>query len=251
MTSPSVTPITASRFAPPPGQDDPRKRMAGEAAVEFVKDGMVLGLGTGSTVYYTIRKIGQLVKEKEIDVIAIPTSLDTRNYATSLGIPLTTLDEHPSIDLTIDGADEVDPDLNLIKGLGGALFMEKIVASSSAMEVIVIDPGKQVEKLGRGKLPVEIMKFGHGSTTRRIGELGLNPTLRTSSPTSPRGALPFVTDNNGVILDCLPGPLDDAAAMDREINAVTGVLENGLFIGLTDVIIVGEESGPVVIRKGD
>lgn len=235
-----------SRFAPPLGQDDPRKRMAGEEAVKFVKDGMVLGLGTGSTVYYTIREIGRRVKEEDLAIIAIPTSLDTRNYAASLGIPLTTLDEHPQIDLTIDGADEVDPDLNLIKGLGGSLFMEKIVASSSAMEVIVIDPSKKVDKLGRGKLPVEVMRFGSGSTMKKLQALDLNPTLRTTHET-----FPFITDNNGLIFDCLPGPLDNAPAMDRDINSITGVVENGLFIGLTDVVIVGEDSGPVVIRKDE
>lgn len=236
----------SSRFAPLPGQDDPGKRMAGEAAVEHVKDGMVLGLGTGSTVRYTILEIGRRVRELDLEVLAVPTSRDTRNLAVELGIPLTTLDEHPSLDLTIDGADEVDPHLDLIKGLGGALFMEKVVASASSRVIIVIDPGKRVERLGRGKLPVEIMRFGHTTTQRHLEDMGLAPTLRTSP-----GGLPFVTDNNGFILDCLPGPLDDPAATDRELTSIPGVLENGLFIGLARTVIVGEGSGPLVLERGD
>ena len=239
-------PAMSSRFAPLPGQDDPGKRMAGEAAVEHVKDGMVLGLGTGSTVRYTILEIGRRVRELDLEVLAVPTSRDTRNLAVELGIPLTTLDEHPSLDLTIDGADEVDPHLDLIKGLGGALFMEKVVASASSRVIIVIDPGKRVERLGRGKLPVEIMRFGHTTTQRHLEDMGLAPTLRTSP-----GGLPFVTDNNGFILDCLPGPLDDPAATDRELTSIPGVLENGLFIGLARTVIVGEGSGPLVLERGD
>lgn len=235
-----------SRFAPPPGQEDPQKRMAGEEAAKYVKDGMVVGLGTGSTVYYTTRKLGQRVKEKELQIIGIPTSLDTRNYARSLGIPLTDLDEHPVVDITIDGADEVDLELNLIKGLGGALLMEKIVASASKKEVIVVDPGKMVDRLGRGKLPVEIVRFGYRSTVATIRKLGLNPTLRTIDDSAP-----FITDNNGYILDCLPGEMKDPKFMDPLINAVPGVIENGLFIDLTDVVIIGEDSGPRSILKSE
>lgn len=237
-----------SRFAPPPGREDPNKRMAGEAAADHVKDDMVVGLGTGSTVYYTIRKLGERVKEKEIEIRGIPTSLDTKNYAQSLGIPLTTLDQDPVVDVTIDGADEVDPELNLIKGLGGALLMEKIVASASRKEIIVIDPGKMVNRLGRGKLPVEVLQFGFKSTVQRITELGYRPTLRLM-----HGTIPFLTDNNAYILDCLPGDIDDPTEMERTINAIAGVVENGLFVNLTDIVIIGEENGPRSIaanRKG-
>jgi len=225
-----------SRFAPPPGQDDPRKRMAGEDAASQIKNGMVVGLGTGSTVYYTIRKVGERMAAGELEISAIPTSLDTRNYARSLEIPLTSLDEHPEIDITIDGADEVDPRLNLIKGLGGALLMEKIVAAASKKEIIVIDPGKLVEKLGRGKLPVEVLRFGHTTTYMKLRSLGLDPVLRMANRESP-----FITDNNGYIYDCTPGEIDHPHELEQTINSIPGVVENGLFIGLAHHIIVGEE----------
>jgi len=131
-----------SRFAPAQGKENPHKRLAGEKAAELVRDGMVVGLGTGSTVYYAIRKLGERVKKEGLDILGIPTSRDTGNYAQELGIPLTTPEEHPEIDLTIDGADEVDPELNLIKGLGGALLMEKIVASISRLLIIVVGFGQ-------------------------------------------------------------------------------------------------------------
>jgi len=218
--------------------------MAGEEAANYVKDGMVVGLGTGSTVYYTIRKLGKTIANEGLDVLGIPTSLDTKNYARSLNIPLTTLDEHPDIDITIDGADEVDHDLNLIKGLGGALLMEKIVASSSAKMIVVVDPGKMVHHLGRGKLPVEIMRFGSRSTIERIRKLGLNPTLRANYDSTP-----FITDNNGYIIDCLPGEMEDPATMDVIINALPGVIENGLFIDLAGMVIVGDDMGPRSIHR--
>jgi ribose 5-phosphate isomerase A len=221
--------------------------MAGEEAARYVEDGMVVGLGTGSTVYYTIRKLGERLRSEKLDIIGIPTSLDTRTYARSLGIPLTTLDDHPVLDVTIDGADEVDPALNLIKGLGGALVMEKIVASASKKEIIVVDPGKMVNALGRGKLPVEILQFGQRSTVEKLETLGLRPTVRLSN----NGSLPFITDNNGLILDCLPGELKDPAWMDVLIDTVPGVVENGLFVGLTDLVIIGEEAGPRTIEKED
>ena len=238
-------PFMSSRFAPPTGQEDDQKRMAGEEAARYVKDGMVVGLGTGSTVYYTIRKLGELLKHEGLDIIGIPTSLDTRTYAASIGIPLTSLDEHPVVDITIDGADEVDPDLNLIKGLGGALVMEKIVASASRKEIIVVDPGKMVRALGRGKLPVEVMRFGYRATIAKLEKLGLKPSLRQLN-----GSLPFITDNNGLILDCQPGEIEDPASLDARIDAIPGVVENGLFIDLTDLVIIGERAGPRKLERG-
>ncbi|MCK4614637.1 MAG: ribose 5-phosphate isomerase A [Thermoplasmata archaeon] len=235
-----------SRFAPKPGKEDPQKRIAGTEAASYVRDGMVVGLGTGTTVYYTIRTLGQKIKEEDLNILGIPTSLDTRNHALSLGIPLTDLDKHPVIDLTIDGADEVDPALNLIKGLGGALLMEKIVASATKMEIIVVDPGKLVKCLGRGKLPVEVLRFGHRSTARRLDHLGLKPSLRFDARNTP-----FITDNNNLILDCLPGEMEGPAEMERNINTIPGVVENGLFIGLTDLVIVGEENGPKTLKRGE
>lgn len=235
-----------SRFAPESGKEDPIKKMVGEAAADHIKDGMVVGLGTGSTVYYTIRKLGRRMKEEGLDIIGIPTSLDTRNHALSLGIPLTDLSEHPVIDLTIDGADEVDPALNLIKGLGGALLLEKIVASASKEEIIVVGEKKMVIRLGRGKLPVETLRFGHRSTMNKLNDLWMNPSLRYTSNNTP-----FITDNNCYIYDCLPGGLDDPIETERMINTIPGVLENGLFINLANLAIVGTESGMKTVGPGE
>lgn len=235
-----------SRFAPAQGKEEPKKRFAGEKAAELVRDGMVVGLGTGSTVYYTIRKLGERVLNEELNIVGIPTSLDTKNYASELGIPVSTIEEYPSIDLTIDGADEVDPNLNLIKGLGGALLMEKIVASVSRKVAIVVDPSKLVTHLAVGRLPVEVLRFGYTATHKKLSRMGLNPVLRLSGNT-----IPFITDSNNYILDCFTGEIHELREMEKEINAVSGVVENGLFIGMVDSVIVGEVNGARIIKRGE
>ena len=219
------------------------KQVAGDKAAEFIEDGMVLGLGTGSTVYYTILRIGELVR-RGYTLTGIPTSRATEELARSLNIPLGTIDEYPVIDLTIDGADEVDPELNLIKGMGGALVREKIVAASSRREIIVVDESKVVRQLGtRSPLPVEVVPFGSRFVFDRLSVLGGQPELRLAD-----GA-PFVTDNGNNIIDATFQQITDAKALEKSINNLPGVVENGLFLGMADMVIVGREDGPEIMEK--
>jgi ribose 5-phosphate isomerase A len=172
------------------------KQVAGERAIEFVKDGMVVGLGTGSTTYFTIKRLGMMVNEG-LNIIGIPTSVQTEKIAKESGIRLSNLEEHPEVDVTIDGADEVDPQLNLIKGMGGALLREKIVASASKMEVIVVDPSKMVEILGtKSPLPVEVSIFGWKNCLAKLKKLGCDAKLRM------KDEVIYITDNNNYIIDC-------------------------------------------------
>ena len=219
------------------------KRISGEKAAEYVKDGMVVGLGTGSTVYYTILKLGEMVKDG-LDIIGIPTSIETERLARELGIKISTLDEHPEIDLTIDGADEIDPELNLIKGGGGALFREKIVASASKMEIIVADERKLVNKLGeRFHLPVEVVPFSYSVVFRRLDSMGLNPTLRKKNDEI------YITDNGNYIIDCHTGPIENPKELEKDLNLIPGVVENGLFIGLAHIAIVGTRKNKVKVFR--
>jgi ribose 5-phosphate isomerase A len=219
------------------------KRMAGEKAVEYVKSGMIVGLGTGSTVFYTISLLGDLVREKKLDIKGIPTSISTEKLAREVGIPLTNLKEHPEIDITIDGADEIDKNLNLIKGLGGALLREKIVASNSRYEIIVADSSKEVEKLGsKAPVPVEVLPFGWNTCKTKLEKLGCKATLRGGEK------YPFVTDNACYILDCKFDKIEDARELDMKIKEIPGVFETGLFVGLAHLAIIGTTEG-IKIRK--
>jgi len=218
------------------------KQIAGEKAVEYMKDGMVVGLGTGSTVFYAIKKISEGVKNG-LDIIGIPTSVETEKLAKQIGIQLSTLEEHPVIDVTIDGADEIDKKLNLIKGMGGALLREKIVASASKKEIIIADDSKLVDMLGtKSPLPVEIARFGWSYAAKKISELGCNVRLRKKN-----GEV-FITDNGNYILDCKFHQIDKPKEMEQKINLIPGVLENGLFIGLADVAVVAGEDGVRIIE---
>jgi ribose 5-phosphate isomerase A len=209
------------------------KEAAGRAAAELVRDGDIVGLGTGSTAYFAVVALGERVKAG-LKIIGIPTSIQTADLARTLGIPLTTLDEHPEIDITIDGADEVDPKLNLIKGGGGALLREKVVASVTKKMVVVADSGKIVSVLGKFPLPVEVISFARTVVEKKIVALGATPKLRTKSDGSP-----CLTDNGNQILDCSFGTIVDPPALARELNGVPGVVEHGLFIGLAKVALVG------------
>ena len=218
------------------------KQIAGEKAVEYMKDGMVVGLGTGSTVFYAIKKISEGVKNG-LDIIGIPTSVETEKLAKQIGIQLSTLEEHPVIDVTIDGADEIDKKLNLIKGMGGALLREKIVASASKKEIIIADDSKLVDMLGtKSPLPVEIARFGWSYAAKKISELGCNVGLRKKN-----GEV-CITDNGNYILDCKFHQIDKPKEMEQKINLIPGVLENGLFIGLADVAVVAGEDGVRIIE---
>ena len=219
------------------------KQIAGERATEYVKDGMVVGLGTGSTVYFTIKKLGIRVSEG-LDIIGIPTSIQSEKIAKDSQIKLSTLEDHPQIDVTIDGADEVDPNLNLIKGMGGALFREKIVASASKMEVIVVDPSKMVEILGtKSPLPVEVSSFGWKICFEELQTLGCSPTLRKKD-----GEI-LISDNKNYIIDCSFEKIDDPKTLESKINNIPGVIENGLFLGLADLVIVGAVDGCQLFSK--
>jgi ribose 5-phosphate isomerase A len=222
-----------------------QKRAAAARAVEFVRPGMRLGLGTGSTAKHFVDLLGERVRAG-LDVIAVPTSEATRAQAAQCGIPLTTLDETPALDLTVDGADEIGPGLALIKGGGGALLREKIVAAASARMIVIADESKVVDALGRFPLPVEVAPFGFGATEKAVRNAiaGIQKsgslTLRTG-----KDGHAFVTDGGHWIIDAALGRIDDPAAMAHALAAVPGVMEHGLFVGLAQMAIV---SGPDGIR---
>ena len=219
------------------------KKLAGEKAIKFVEDGMILGLGTGSTFKYTLKKLAELVKNG-LEIKGIPTSIHTKRLAKEFNIPLTTIKENPEINLTIDGADEVDSELNLIKGGGGALMREKIVAHHSKKEIIVIDETKVVKKLGIGfPVPVEVTKFGWKATKKSLEELGCTIELRTIMDEV------YITDNSNYILDCDFGKIDEPETLEKEINSIPGVIENGLFIDLVDEVIVGSKQGIITLEE--
>jgi ribose 5-phosphate isomerase A len=216
------------------------KQAAAIAAVAQLEDGMVVGLGSGSTATLAIAAMGKRVVEESLRIVGIPTSEKSASLARRVGISLTTLEEHPQIDLTIDGADEVElRTLNLIKGGGGDLLREKIVASSSARLVIIVDEAKLVDRLGRGfAVPVEVEPFGWQSTATRLHKLGGKPALRLR----PDGQT-FVTDGGHYILDMAFGAIPSAADLDAKLNNVVGVMEHGIFVGLTSQVIVGGARG--------
>lgn len=209
------------------------KEIAGRAAAQLVRDGEIVGLGTGSTAYFAVVALAERVL-KGLKIRGIPTSLHTAGLARRLGIPLTTLDEHPELDITIDGADEVGPKLNLIKGGGGALLREKIIASASKKMVVVADSTKIVTALGNFPLPVEIIDFARAVVEKKIAALGATIKLRSTSD-----GKPFVTDEGHHILDCSFGSINDPPTLARELSDIPGVVEHGLFIGLAKLALVG------------
>jgi ribose 5-phosphate isomerase A len=213
--------------------NEEEKEAAGRAAAKLVRDGDVVGLGTGSTAYFAVVALGERVKSG-LKIIGIPTSVQTADLARGVGIPLTTLDEHPEIDITIDGADEVDPRLNLIKGGGGALLREKVIACASKKMVVVADSTKIVSLLGKFPLPVEVISFARTVVENKIVSLGGSPKLRTK----PDGS-PYLTDNGNQILDCSFGKIADPPALALALSNTPGVVEHGLFIGFAKLALVG------------
>ena len=208
---------------------------AGERALEFVRDGMTVGLGTGRAANAFVEALGRRVAGGQC-VRGVATSERTAALARRLSIPLVTLAEAESLDLCVDGADEVDRRLDLIKGYGGALVREKIVAASARRLVILVGPEKLVERVGeRGKLPVEIVPFGHPLCARRLEALGCKPVRRAEDADATR---PYVTDNGNWILDCGIEPLADPAAFEREVLAIPGVVGTGLFVGMADAVVI-------------
>jgi ribose 5-phosphate isomerase A len=228
---------------------DAQKRAAAARAVEFVRSGMRLGLGTGSTARHFVELVGERVRAG-LDVVAVPTSLATKADAERCGIKLTTLDETPELDLTVDGADEIGPHLNLIKGGGGALLREKIVAAASARMIVIADESKCVSALGRFPLPIEVLPFGLSATWRAI-EKAITALQGPGELRLRRGndGHPFVTDGGHWIIDAALGRIDDPQAMAHALDGVTGIMEHGLFIGLARMAIVAGPSGTRIIER--
>ncbi|RYZ41016.1 MAG: ribose-5-phosphate isomerase RpiA [Myxococcaceae bacterium] len=215
------------------------KRAAAERAVDFIQSGMVVGLGSGSTAAFAVRRLGALLAAGTLkDVVGVPTSRATEALAASLGVPLTTLDVHPVVDLTIDGADEVAPDLSLIKGGGGALLREKVVAQASRREIIVVDAPKLSPRLGtKWPVPVEVLPFGWRSQSLFLESLGARVTVRLALD-----GKPYQTDQGNVVLDCDFGPINDVAALASRLESRAGVMEHGLFLNLaTDLVVAGPD----------
>jgi len=226
---------------------DAQKRAAAARAVEFVRAGMRLGLGTGSTARHFVELLGERVRGG-LDVVAVPTSQATKADAERCGIALTTLDETPELDLTVDGADEIAPDLSLIKGGGGALLREKIVAAASARMIVIADASKLVATLGRFPLPVEVAPFGLGATRRLIERAtGAKPAQLTLRQRSDGHA--FVTDGGHWIVDAALGRIDDPKAMAHALADVPGVMEHGLFIGLAQIAIIAGADGIKIVER--
>jgi len=218
------------------------KEAAARESLRFVRDGDIVGLGSGSTAAYAVRFLAERMRVG-LKIRGIPTSVRTQQLATGLGIPLTTLDEVEQVDVTIDGADEIDPKLRLIKGGGGALLREKIIASASRQLVIVADSSKQVAVLGKFPLPVEVIPFAQKLVAKRIEALGATVKLREYADRNP-----LVTDEGHHILDCSFGQIPDPPALARELDSMPGVVEHGLFIGMASVALIGTESGVKEIR---
>jgi ribose 5-phosphate isomerase A len=222
------------------GEQDHEKQAAARAAAALVESGSIVGLGSGSTATYAIRFLGERVRDG-LKIVGIPTSQKTKQLAEELGIPLATLDQHPQIDIDIDGADEIDPQLNLIKGGGGALLREKIIASASRRFIVVGDSSKQVEHLGKFPLPVEVIPFAQSLIAKRISVLGAQVSLRG-------GGNPFVTDEGHHILDCTFGDIADPATLAVKLHAIPGVVEHGLFIGMAEIALIGKDGGVTRLR---
>ena len=227
-------------------QQDQWKKQAGDAAAMLVEDGMIVGLGTGSTARFAIAAIGRRVAEEGLRILGIPTSDRTAEQARNEKIPLTTFAEHTQIDLTLDGADEILPGpLYLIKGHGGALLREKIVASASKRMAVVADDTKLVTRLGeRVSVPVEVVPFGWQVTARRLAELGGKPTLRLGADQKP-----YITDGGHYILNCAFGAMDDPKETAHHLDHVVGLIEHGLFLRVATEAYIAGQGGVKVVKK--
>ena len=219
------------------------KEQVGIKAAEFVTDGMIVGLGTGSTAYYFVAELGRRIKEEGLQITAVTTSSVTYDQAEGLGIPLKAIDDVEVVDLTVDGADEVDPALNGIKGGGGALLMEKIVATNSKDCIWIVDESKQVETLGAFKLPVEVVQYGAENLFRHFEKKGYSPAYRE------KDGQRFVTDQGNFIIDLDLKVIPDAGVLAEELDRTVGVVDHGLFLGMVSKVIVGTPEGPKIISK--
>ena len=228
---------------------DKAKFVAAKRATEYVEDGMKLGLGTGSTSAWMVRCLAERIREEGLRVVGVPTSSRTAELARSLGVPITTLDDAKWLDLTIDGADEFDPNLALIKGGGAALLQEKIVATASDRMIVIADAAKEVATLGAFPLPVEVIPFGWQTTKALIEEtlvsldvLNRDTTLRMN------GASPLLTDESNYIIDLHLKRIGNPRQLSLVLNQIPGVVENGLFIDICDIVVIGHSDGHVTVR---
>lgn len=223
-------------------QTDLRKKAAGEKAAEFIQDGMIIGLGSGSTVYWLLKKMGELV-EQGLNIKGIPSSVRTEGWAKDFNIPLTDFSEVQSLDIAIDGADEVDPHFNLIKGGGGSLLREKLVDAHAKQLIIIADESKLVQQLGQFPLPVEVVPFGWEVTAQKIAQLGAVPELRR------REGEIFVSNNGNYILDCTFDVIPNPQELHKQLKLLLGVVETGLFIDMTDMVIIGGDDVKILHKK--
>jgi ribose 5-phosphate isomerase A len=237
--------------------NEQEKKAAARASLAFVRDGDIVGLGSGSTAEYAVRLLGERV-QAGLKIRGIPSSQRTKQLAESAGIPLTSLEEFPDIDVTIDGADEIDPELQLIKGGGGALLREKIVASASKRMVVIADSSKRVQILGKFPLPVEVIPMAEPLLSKKITALGASVNLRlkkigavegSGKPHRYANGDPFVTDEGHHILDCHFGEIPDPRALARQLDSLTGIVEHGLFVDIATVALIGKGDDAVEFRR--
>lgn len=221
------------------------KKLAGIKAAEFVEDGMVVGLGTGSTAYYFVEEIGRRIKEEGLQITAVTTSSVTSKQAEGLGIPLKSIDEVDQVDVTVDGADEVDPQFNGIKGGGGALLMEKVVATPTKDYIWVVDESKLVQKLGAFKLPVEVVQYGAEQVFHRFAEAGYKPSFRE------KNGQRFITDMQNFIIDLDLGVIENPVEFGRELDHIVGVVEHGLFTQMLNKVIVAGQGGVNILEANN
>ena len=221
------------------------KKLAGIKAAEFVEDGMVVGLGTGSTAYYFVEEIGRRIKEEGLQITAVTTSSVTSKQAEGLGIPLKSIDEVDQVDVTVDGADEVDPQFNGIKGGGGALLMEKVVATPTKDYIWVVDESKLVQKLGAFKRPVEVVQYGAEQVFRRFAEAGYKPSFRE------KNGQRFITDMQNFIIDLDLGLIENPVEFGRELDHIVGVVEHGLFTQMVNKVIVAGQGGVNILEANN
>lgn len=225
------------------------KRKAAREAVKQIEDGQVIGLGSGSTVAYAAEELGERIKVEKLRVKVVPTSYQALMLAINNGIPVTSLDENPRLSLTIDGADQIDCSLNMIKGMGGALTREKIVASASERLLIIADWRKKVKTLGENNqpVPIEVLPFALKPVTLKIWELGGKPIIREGM-----GKVgPVVTDNGNFIIDAYFGLISDPESLERRLKSIPGVIETGLFIGMAETVYLGETDGVKVLKRNN
>lgn len=222
---------------------DELKKIAGYKAAELVEDGMTVGLGTGSTVRYLLDALGERIKKDGVHFTGVPTSNRTAEYGRNLGMTIKSLDDVDTIDITIDGADEVDPQINGIKGGGGAQTWEKLVATNSKQCAWIVDESKAVEQLGKFPLPVEVLEYGHHQLVKRLADLGYKPEVRQKD-----GKL-FRTDEGNIIVDLHLGKIAAPYDLADELSNMTGVVEHGLFLDMTKTVVIGTQDGAVVKTK--